>query len=213
MTIEKGKEWGHRGQCPDKVLLTHSDADLIAQWLGDPSAVFMMISGDLHTSLGRPMWKEINTSVDSHEVQFLPVDILRVVVSKNDQANTAKTVEMYALSSVQIGSWLSRGRFVCVSNCGFVGDYNIAPRAHPNDGEMDVVTVSSHIDWRQRLQARSRARLGNHIPHPAIAMERGVSHSWTKESPRERLLVDGIEVKRWSAVQVSVIADACTVVV
>jgi len=213
VTIEKGKEWGHRGQCPADVLFADSDADLVTQWLGDPSAVFVSRSGDLHTSLGSPTWKDNVTSKDSREVQFLPVDILRVVVSLDDHVITANTVEMYALSSVQIGSWLSRGRFVCVSNCGFVGEYNIAPRAHPNDGEMDVVTVSHNIDWRQRLQARSRARLGNHVPHPEIAMERGVAQSWTKESSRERLFVDGVVVKRWNAVRVSVIADACTVVV
>jgi len=212
MTIEKGKEWGYRGPCPQNLFFAKDDADLVKLWQHDPSAVFVMLSGDLHTSLGHPTWNQPDVSGELIEVQFLPVDIFRVVVKRNASTNDSIT-EMYALSSVEIGSWLTRGRYVCVSNCGFIGDYNIAPRAHPNDGEMDVVTVSKSIDWRQRLQARSRAKLGNHVPHLQIAMERGTSHSWTKASSRERLYVDGFEVKDWRAVDVHVLADACTVVV
>lgn len=212
MTIEKGKEWGHRARRPSTVVFAKDDVDLISQWQNNSSAPFVILGGDLHTSLGRPLWNT-NSDTENASAQFLPVDILKVDVISDNASSSHDVITMYALSSVQIGSWLSRERLVCVSNCGFIGDYNIAPRAHPNDGEMDVVTINASIDWRQRLQARARARLGNHVPHPQIAMERGVEHSWTKESPRERLSVDGIEVKRWSSVHVSVIADACTVVV
>lgn len=213
MTIEKGKEWGHRAPCPNKFAYAKDDADLISQWRHTSSIPFVVLAGDLHTSLGCPTWRNTARAKEITEVQFLPVDILKVEVTTGDQLSGDGIAEMYALSSVQIGSWFSRKRFIVVSNCGFVGESNIAPRAHPNDGEIDVVTISAAIDWRQRLQARSRARLGTHVPHPQIAMERGVSHSWTKESSRERLFVDGVEVKRWNAVHVSVIADACTVVV
>ena len=212
MTIEKGKEWGYRAPRPSTVSFAKDDVDLVSQWKVDSSVPFVILAGDLHTSLGRPLWKT-SDDLENSSAQFLPVDILKVEVAYENASSSHDVTTMYALSSVQIGSWLSRGRFVCVSNCGFVGTYNVAPRAHPNDGEMDVVTISGSIDWRQRIQARARARLGNHVPHPHIAMERGVAQSWTKESARERLLVDGLEVKRWSAVHVSVIADACTVVV
>jgi len=213
MTIEKGKEWGHRAPRPENFAYAKDDADLISQWRHASSIPFVVLAGDLHTSLGRPTWRDAARTEETADVQFLPVDILKVEVSTGDQLSGDGITEMYALSSVQIGSWFSRGRFVVVSNCGFVGESNIAPRAHPNDGDFDVVTVSATIDWRQRLQAHSRARFGTHVPHPQIAMERGDSHSWTKESSRERLFVDGAEVKRWNAVHVSVIADACTVVV
>lgn len=213
MTIEKGKEWGHQGPYPKNVSYAASDADLIVQWERNSSVPFVITAGDLHTSLGRPKWGETDAPHEAAEVRYLPVDILKVTVTTDNDLSSDPVTEMYALSFVQIGSWISRGRFICVSNCGFVGEYNIAPRAHPNDGEMDVVTINTDIDWRQRLQARSRARLGNHVPHPQITMERGVSHSWTRTSPRERLIVDGVVVERWNGVQVAVIADACTVVV
>jgi hypothetical protein len=213
MTIEKGKEWGHRGACPTNLHFARTDTDLIVQWQRDPTTIFAMLSGDLYASLGRPKWGRDRDLASAPEVQFLPVDIFRVVITTDDSLTNENVVEMFALSSVEIGSWFTRRRYVCVSNCGFVGDYNIAPRAHPNDGEMDVVTIQPAMEWRQRLQARSRARLGQHVPHPAITMERGVTHTWTRESSRERLCVDGVAVKTWREMRVEVLADACSVVV
>jgi hypothetical protein len=215
MTIEKGQEWGHRGQRPQSVRVVHSDTDLVDAWTQDSSTVFAVMAGDLHMALGQPKWQD-----DQTECQFLPVDVFHVTVTQqHDHQHSAHNseakdvVETFAVSSVCIGSWFTRGRFITVSNCGFVGRYNIAPRAHPNDGEMDVVTVYSGMDWRQRVQARSRARLGQHVPHPQISMERGRSHSWTKESKREKLFIDGREIRNWASVEITVIPDACTVVV
>jgi hypothetical protein len=215
VTIEKGREWGHRGQRPQSVHVVHSDADVVRAWTQDPNTTFAVVAGDLHMALGQPKWKD-----DQTECQFLSVDVFHVTVTPQQdhqyskQNNAGKeTIETFALSSVRIGSWFTRGRFITVSNCGFVGRYNIAPRAHPNDGEMDVVTVYSDMDWRQRIQARSRARLGQHIPHPQISMERGLSHSWHKEHKRERLFIDGEEMRNWGSVEVTVIPDACAVVV
>jgi hypothetical protein len=206
MTIEKGREWGHRGLCPQHVQILTSDCDVATMWATSPHTVFVVQGGDAHTALGRPTWSAPT------EVQYLPFDMLQVTISLRVN-DTEQKREMYALSSVEIGSWLSRKRYVCVSNCGFIGSYNIAPRAHPNDGEMDVVTIGADMDWRQRLQARSRARLGQHVPHPHISMERGTSSEWTRQSAREQLAIDGVEIRHWSAVRVDVIADACTVVV
>ena len=206
MTIEKGKEWGHRGPCPRDVVTVHSERELVDTWRTNPQSIFVVQAGDLYSALGRPQWQP------KEEVQFLPVDVLQVTIA-TEGSHVDEPFMQYAVSSIEIGSWLSRQRFVCVSNCGFIGSYNIAPRAHPNDGEMDVVTVDPTMDWRQRLQARSRARLGQHVPHPQIWMERGVTHTWRKESGRERLRVDGVVIANWSSIEVAVMPDACTVVV
>lgn len=206
MTIEKGKEWGHRGPCPGGVIVVNSDRQLVDAWCDNPQSIFVVEAGDLHMALGQPRWQP------KDEVQHLPVDVLRVKMSSGSPDDDDTHV-MYALSSIEIGTWLSRRRFICVSNCGFIGSYNIAPRAHPNDGEMDVVSIDPAMDWRQRFQARTRARLGQHVPHPQISMERGVSHTWHKESAREKLRIDGAIVADWDCVEVSVLADVCTVVV
>ena len=53
-------------------------------------------------------------------------------------------------------------------NSDHLGTWNVAPRAHPNDGKLDVISVGRGMTFRQRLQARTRLELGTHVPHPAI---------------------------------------------
>jgi diacylglycerol kinase family enzyme len=147
--------------------------------------------------------------IDRTVVRALPVDVLRVEIVTAD--NTRQVC--WALSSVQIGSWRKRGRYVCVSNTGHLGKLQLAPRAHPNDGEMDVVTISSDIDWKQRFIAHRRAQLGTHLPHPDISVERGTTASWTRTGSREHLRIDGNVVASWNEVTVSIVPDALTVLV
>jgi len=218
VTIEKGKEWGHRITAPPVVLLANSDRDLAEQWTRQTDGIFRVTDGDLFSALGCPTWDD-----PAAELQLLPIDVIEVQIiydnsAGNDNPNEVNSSEnawdiRYAISSVQVGKWLSRGRFVCVSNTGFIDRYNIAPRAHPNDGEIDVVTISSSMDWRQRIQARGRARVGNHVPHPDISMQRGTEAQWSKERSGESLRVDGQLVKGWHTVSVRVLPDACRVVV
>jgi diacylglycerol kinase family enzyme len=60
--------------------------------------------------------------------------------------------------------WL-RGEVVLVMNAQYYGRYDVAPRSHPNDGKVDVLRVAPAMRWRERLQARQRARRGAHLPH------------------------------------------------
>lgn len=208
MTIEKGKEWGRQIHTPTEHVEVMSDRELIDNWILNREQLFVVRGGDLFRSLGAPL---CDMSVATK--QLLPVDVMRVEISFDDTSSGT----FYALSNLQIGSWRSRGRFVCVSNCGFVDERNIAPRAHPNDGEVEVMTVSSTIDWKQRFQAWRRTRTGTHLPHPNISMERGNYGSWTRAG-NEVLSIDGKPVSRgrgpnWQSVGIYVEPDACYVLV
>ena len=68
-------------------------------------------------------------------------------------------------------SWW-RGRIVAGMNAEFVGPWDVAPRAHPNDGLLDVLDVSPAMPPLDRLRARGRLPSGSHVPHPAIAVAR-----------------------------------------
>lgn len=66
-------------------------------------------------------------------------------------------------------SWL-RGRVLVAANAAFVGAWNLAPRAHPGDGRLDVLDADPSLGDRWR--ARRRLRAGSHVPHPDIAERR-----------------------------------------
>ena len=61
-----------------------------------------------------------------------------------------------------------RGPIVAVLNADRIGAWDVAPRAHPNDGQLDVVEVDASMALRDRWQARRRLTTGTHLPHPAI---------------------------------------------
>jgi diacylglycerol kinase family enzyme len=68
-------------------------------------------------------------------------------------------------------SWW-RGRIVAAMNAEFLGGWDVAPRAHPGDGLLDVVDVAAAMPLGDRLRARRRLPSGGHVPHPAIAVSR-----------------------------------------
>ena len=59
-----------------------------------------------------------------------------------------------------------RGRAAVAMNAAWLGPYNLGPRAHPNDGLLDIADAT--LPMRALLLARTRARSGAHVPHPEI---------------------------------------------
>ena len=111
-----------------------------------------MTGGDLYRACGEPR----RTKPDL----LLAVDALDVILD-----DTARRVAV-AHVVVTRGWW--RGPFTAVCNTDSVGEWNLAPRAHPNDGRADVIEVVPEMSLRARWQARRRLPLGTHVPHPQI---------------------------------------------
>lgn len=193
MTIRKGEEWGRTDTVPDAAVPAADDASVAAAWsLG---VVPLATGGNLHSSLGSPSPKQVGDAC----MRF-PVDALEVTVTAS---GTAETV--VAVSEVVVGRWM-RGDFAVVSANGRWAGLDIAPRAHPNDGFLHVLSIPRGVRVRQRLAARKRAVLGTHVPHPDITVTRGESFTASNTS-RSRLLVDGRRWDRWESVAVRVLPD------
>jgi diacylglycerol kinase family enzyme len=105
-----------------------------------------------------------------------------------------------------IGEWL-RGRLVCVSNGGFIGAKNVSPRAHPNDGLFDVMSLHPTMGMQQRLRARHKSILGTHTPHPLIDTSRARSIEFSSAARSEKLRIDGRRIRSWSKVQIEIVPD------
>ena len=97
-----------------------------------------------------------------------------------------------------------------VMNAAWLGSLRLGPRAHLNDGLLDV----THGRFRlgELWEARRRAVAGDHLPHPGLVVRR-VDH-WEIPFGRPRhVWVDGRSAGRAWGLAVRLIPDALTVVV
>ncbi len=212
MTIQKGEPWGVVAPTPRDVVLAATE-EAAARAVRDGARFVGLTSGDLVRALG-PLTSHgraaPSTLAIGEPCLQLPCDLLEVTLGDHDVVP--------AVSRVMVGSrfrprwWVSAG--------GFLGDLNVAPRAHPNDGVADAVEFVSPVSARQILQIRRRMRLGDHLPHPGLVMHRGPRVQWsamsTTPSPARsaaRVYIDGKRYARFTSVHVTVRPDAWTLCV
>jgi hypothetical protein len=198
MTVKPGQEWGTEVATPIDAIEVSSDRALATRISAGDSRPVLLRGGDLHRSLGSPAGR---TGV----VRRLPIDILHV---------TADDVERCAVAHVIVrnpgllGWW--RGPIVCVGNVDHVGAADVLPRAHPNDGRLDILEVDPEMTIRARLQASRRLTTGTHLPHPAITTRQSRQATFTFGRPLA-LWVDGVACGSVRALRVTVEPDAADV--
>lgn len=204
MTIRKGEQWGRRIAKPSRIRHVSSDAEL-AQCSSED--FISLGDGDIYATIGSPTMLP-----DLDECTLLPIDALHVKILSLDASEKYCT----AASCVEIGSFISllkSGRYICVTNGGIVSGRNFAPRAHPNDGRLDIMLVAESMSFRDRLTARKKAITGTHIPHPSISLRQDETFSAKRLGERDKLQIDGVTVANWIEVSVSIVPDYWQIVV
>lgn len=197
MTIRAGEPWGSQSVVGDDVVTCLDDAEL-ARSSGD----CIVVGGDLWQALGCPPPPQ-----KGRPCTRVSVDVLICTVDTG-----AEILVVRAASHVRVGSWLRRGRFVCVTNAGFVDRRNIAPRAHPNDGTLHLLELDPGMAWRERVIARHRSLSGTHVPHPDITL--ATRTEWgTTRTGSEDLVIDNKTIRRWKSVTVTIDPDALSVLI
>lgn len=199
MTIKRGAEWGSREPIARGAIECRDDASA-ARALASGNPV-VLSGGDMLRTLGGA---GVGGSSAAHSEGFVrvPLDLLRVEVGSAVVHGLAHVV-------VRRRWWrggVLRGTVVCAMNSQFLGSRDIAPRGHPNDGRVEVLTVAASMTVRQRVSAWSRARNGTHVPHPSITSA-SVSRVEVAE-PGCRVLVDGVDVGAADHLVITVVADA-----
>jgi hypothetical protein len=192
--IKRGEEWGVPTTCTSADIIVIGDHGLA---VSSTDKRLIVHGGDIAHSLGDPQAPA--AGVNCTEV---PIDALRVLITLRN----GTTQSNIAASHVMIGEWL-RGRLVCVSNGGFIGAKNVSPRAHPNDGLFDVMSLHPTMGMQQRLRARHKSILGTHTPHPLIDTSRARSIEFSSAARSEKLRIDGRRIRSWSKVQVEIVPD------
>ena len=196
MTIRPGETWGEAVPVPDDLVDVAGDAEVVAHLEGGDDRPMRLVGGDLLRTLGGPSTGE--------RLQQFPIDVLRV---EADGRRFAAIAHVVARDRRWAG-W--RGPIVAVMNVDRHGRWDVAPRAHPNDGRADVVEVDASMGPRARWQARRRLPTGTHVPHPAIHTGRATERAWHFERPLG-LWVDSIRRGTVRSLRVTVEPDGATV--
>lgn len=191
MPIEKGQEWGSAGALPADAAAAKTDAALAAL-LANGATHARPTGGDLARTLGVSA-----ASLRRETAMLLPIDAIHVSLDG---------VSHRCVANVVIGH--PRRPDIVVANAAFLDEWNVAPRAHPGDGKVDIVTFDlGVVDW---FKARKRLPTGSHVPHPDITT-RSVPR-WERTFPRPvAVRLDGIASGR--ARQIDVVVDPDAIVV
>jgi len=150
MGIAKGEDWGAPGQLPPDAPIATSDLQL-AQLVGKHDVVGVE-EGDLARTLG--IRKPYDRSTPKH---LVPVDAIEIEV---DDGSTYT-----AIAHVIVGHPLASAETVALMNAAFWRGRNIAPRAHPGDGRIDVVHLQ--LSASDRVKAWKRMATGTHVESDA----------------------------------------------
>jgi hypothetical protein len=201
MTIERGEPWGRLVPRPDGLVTVAGDAALATAVTTPGHAPVTVRAGDLARSLG-----VVGTALPA-TVNELPIDLVHVALDGG--APLTACAHVVARSPWRRGHWW-HGPILAVMNAEFIGDWDVAPRGHPNDGRVETFAVDPAMSVRQRLSARRRLRSATHVPHPQVTVRSVRSATWTFPSPLE-VVVDGRRVGRARTIDVTVVPDAAVV--
>ena len=199
MTVRRAESWGEAVTDPVDAVEARSDFELADALTGDDPRPVLLRGGDLHRSLGAPAAAAATMRV--------PIDVMSVVADGTERIAVAHVI---ARREGRLGWW--RGPVIAVMNVDHLGDWDVAPRAHPNDGWLDVIEVSASMSWRSRWQAWRRLRTGSHVPHPHITARRVRTETFTFGSPL-RVWVDGVDSGTVRSLRVAVEPDRAEVYV
>ncbi|MBV8296269.1 MAG: hypothetical protein JO085_05480 [Acidimicrobiia bacterium] len=183
MPISKGSSYGEPGTLPDDGVIVHSDGEARAaveraRREGRPFPPLGLLGGDLCRTLGGAGDEARLRSPDA--VRF-PVDLGEALLDGRLHLFVAHLV-------ARTRGW---GHVVAAMNAQFVGPWVLGPRAHPNDGLLDV--YQADLSWADRLKVRTRVRHAAHLPHPRVKERRTPAARIELGSPRA-VYLDG---ERW----------------
>lgn len=199
MTIRRGEPWGEAAVCPTDLRVVATDRDL-REWVvwhrarGQSIHDVGVAGGDLARTCGGA------TGAHPSSAKVM-LDVMQVTI--DDAEPTWGVAHIVARRG-----WL-RDEVTMVMNAQFFGAYDVAPRSHPNDGKLDVVRVDSAMGWRDRLQARQRARTGTHVPHPLLSTQSVAEVDQRYDRPMV-VWIDGVRCGKARRVRVNVEPDAFT---
>lgn len=217
MTIEKGQTWGEPAPPELVPIVSADDVDLARLAFDERRAgrhpVLSVADGDLLHTLG------LSGHRSADERHAYPID-LGLATLDPDQ-NPVDAPVPFVAHVVVGGRRLPGERLiarlfghgpaitVAVMNSAWLTDLRLGPRAHPNDGRLDV--IEGRVAFRERREAHRRSKSGSHLPHPDLTTTRTATWQSKFDHPRP-VSIDGVDRGVVRSIRVELIPDALTVV-
>ena len=205
MTIRKNEDWGSTVVRPEDLVICETDAatsqlatDFYLQQKPMPAIAIT------RSSLSRTLGKE-GSNVNSQNMQATPFDLIEVTFV--DASMIEQKVLALGYGLLRKSWW--RGDIVAAMNTSFIGDWDCAPRSHPNDGKFDLLAVNGEMKSTQRLIASRRLKFGTHLPHPQISMKQLTSFD-ADCSAKPNLYVDNRRFMSVNQCKFRLLPDALT---
>ena len=205
MTIRRNENWGTIVARPKNLVICASDAaasQLITEHYVQKQIfpAIAIVKSNLARALG-----SIGSDASAQNMQATPFDLIEIAFT--DDSNKEQVVLALGYGLLRKSWW--RSEIVAAMNTSFIGDWDCAPRSHPNDGKFDLVTVRKEMSPTQRLIALRRLRLATHLPHPQISVKQLTSFD-ADCSTEPNLYVDDRRFSRVKRCKFSLIPDAIT---
>ena len=202
MTIKKGEAWGWPAPLPDDGVVVRTDAEAravleAARRDGRPYPALGLLGGDLARTLAAP---GDEARLRSERAMTFPVDVGQVLVDGRLHLFVAHAI-------ARNRCWT---RAVVAMNAQWVGEWNLGPKAHPDDGLLD--TFDARLRVGDLAKVRRRLATGTHLPHPAIVARRSAAASFGLDRPLP-VFVDGERIGEGRSIAVRLDPDALRVVI
>lgn len=204
MTIRKGEPWGEPGPLREGAPVAADDAAASAalqvDWhAGGPTIQIGLLGGDLHRTLGDPHHDEAD--LVAGRGMRLPMDLGTVSID----GGVPRVFVAHMVATARRNGRLWGSRTVTAMNGSFLGADNLGPRAHPNDGRLDV--VDGTLPRTERATGRRRAATGTHLPHPDL-VERRTAHHVIESARPLHVRLDGLQVGSGHRLEITCHPDA-----
>jgi len=209
MTIRKLEPYGMPTLRPSNLVARQSDYELAQHFTShERDTPCTVVHGGIAQSLGITGYlKRDVTSHASHldhKMTRVDIDLLQIDYRTVDSGEEGFRLVVAGTLSLQHRTPLST--FLILSNSGYWRERDLLPRAHPNDGFVDVLEVDPNITVRQRTLAWRRSKTGSHLPHPHLRVRRTTDFHWSGRP--SNMIADGVAFDEVVWLKCTVLADA-----
>ena len=212
MTISKHGLYGTPVSRPSSLHVLQSDLEIAQHYIsGDTATTCTVTQGSIAQSLGISSGR-IQDPDPNQQMTLVDIDLLQIdyrtttSLNANAKSISSATSRIVVAGTIAIQHRTLLSTCLILSNSGLLRSRDVLPRAHPNDGFVDVLEVDPKISIRQRAIAWRRSATGSHLPHPSFRVSRSIDFQWSG-SPAH-MIADGVTYKGVVWLQCTVLADA-----
>lgn len=206
MTIAPGQDWGTEVDAPPGPWDQGDEADLARFLQSGSTAPFAVTRGELFEVLGRP-----RSAVGCARCRQLSLDMIEVTITSTSGQRSVRIASEAVIRHTRRRGGDLLGDLLVVTNLGRYRGIEFSPRAHPNDGRLEVLRLTG-ATLRQRLIAYTRFRSHNFVSTDTIRVAQTTTEEVVVQSGYE-VLVDGVKIHDAAAVSLNVRPDCASVYV